>query len=184
MCSSDKMTPNHFLLLSEVCSMLHYESVGQVHKKCYLILSYTFFGNFLLLLFMMKLAFLSFFFNSEMWIGGSQQSVEPRRFYLTGDIRNLYPFIQGLLEWPFSELFCANLWLWNQCKYIASNIFSCRGFIISCKILIITGVSNEKNKCINHAWNYVKMSQYFFDFFISNSGKIGSVPEFKIKFFK
>ena len=57
---------------------------------------------------------------------------------------NLYPFIQGWLEWPFSELFSANASLWNQYKYIAFNIFSCRILIISYKILIITGISNEK----------------------------------------
>ena len=57
---------------------------------------------------------------------------------------NLYPFIQGSLEWPFSELFSANVSLWNQYKYIAFNIFSCRILIISYKILIITGISNEK----------------------------------------
>ena len=57
---------------------------------------------------------------------------------------NLYPFIQGWLEWPFSELFSANASLWNQYKYIAFNIFSCRNLIISYKILITTGISNEK----------------------------------------
>ena len=36
-------------------------------------------------------------------------SVRTRRFYLTGDMTNLCPFIQGLLEWPFSELFSANV---------------------------------------------------------------------------
>ena len=57
---------------------------------------------------------------------------------------NLYPFIQGWLEWPFSELFSANASLWNQYKYIAFNIFSCRNLIISYEILITTGISNEK----------------------------------------
>ena len=57
---------------------------------------------------------------------------------------NLYPFIQGRLEWPFSALISANISLWNQYKYIAFNIFSCRILIISYKILIITGISNEK----------------------------------------
>ena len=67
-----------------------------------------------------------------------------RRFYLTRDMTNLYPFIQGWLEWLFSELFFANVSLWNQYKYIAFNIFSCRILIILYKILIITGISNEK----------------------------------------
>ena len=37
---------------------------------------------------------------------------------------NFYPFIQGLLGWPFSELFSANASLCNQHKYIALSIFS------------------------------------------------------------
>ena len=56
----------------------------------------------------------------------------------------LYPFIQNSLEWPFSELFPSNVLLRNQCKYIAFNIISCRILIISYKILIITGISDEK----------------------------------------
>ena len=71
-------------------------------------------------------------------------SVRPRRLYLTGDMTNLYPFIQAWLEWPFSELISANVPLWNQYKHIAFNIFSCRVLIISYKILIITGTSKEK----------------------------------------
>ena len=42
------------------------------------------------------------------------------------------------------ELFSANALLWNQYKYIAFNIFWCRILIISFKMLIITGISNEK----------------------------------------
>ena len=45
-CSSDKMTPIYFLRLSQVWGILHDESVGRVHKKCYLILLYTFFVCF------------------------------------------------------------------------------------------------------------------------------------------
>ena len=56
---------------------------------------------------------------------------------------NLCPFIQGSLEWPFSELFPTNVSLWNQYKYIAFNIFTCRILIISYKMLIITRISNE-----------------------------------------
>ena len=64
-------------------------------------------------------------------------------------MKNLYPFIQGSLEWPFNELFSANVSLWNQYKYIAFNIFTCRILIILYKMLIITGISNEKtNKLI------------------------------------
>ena len=74
-----------------------------------------------------------------------RQHVWPRRFYLTGDMTSLYQFIQGLLEWPFSELFSANnVSLWNQYKYIVFNIFTSRILIISYKMLIITGISNEK----------------------------------------
>ena len=51
--------------------------------------------------------------------------------------------IHGLLELPFSESFISNVSLWNQYKYIAFNIFSCRILIILYKILIITGISNE-----------------------------------------
>ena len=57
---------------------------------------------------------------------------------------NLYPFTQGWLEWPFCALFSANVSLWNQYKCIVFNIFSYRILIISCKILIVTGISNEK----------------------------------------
>ena len=57
---------------------------------------------------------------------------------------NLCPFIQGSLEWPFSELFSANVSVWNQYKYIAFNIFSCRILIVLYKMLIITEISNEK----------------------------------------
>ena len=67
-----------------------------------------------------------------------------RRFYLTRDMTNLCSFIQGSLEWPFSEMFSANVSLWNQYKCIAFNIFSCRILIISYIMLIITGISNEK----------------------------------------
>ena len=35
---------------------------------------------------------------------------------------NLYSFIQGSLEWPFSELFSANVSLLNQYKYIAFKV--------------------------------------------------------------
>ena len=49
---------------------------------------------------------------------------------------SLYPFIQGSLEWPFSELFSADALLWNQYKYIEFIIFSCRIVIISYKMLI------------------------------------------------
>ena len=73
----------------------------------------------------------------------SSYTVNTRRFYLTGDMTNLYPFIKGWLEWPFNELFSANVSLWNQYKFIAFSIFPCRILIISYKTLIITGISIE-----------------------------------------
>ena len=57
---------------------------------------------------------------------------------------NLYPFIQGWLERPYSELFSTYVSFWNEYKYITFNTFSCGILIISYKILIITGISNEK----------------------------------------
>ena len=44
----------------------------------------------------------------------------------------------------FSELISANVSLWNQYKHIAFNIFSCRALIISYKMLIIAGISNQR----------------------------------------
>ena len=91
------------------------------------------------------------------WYSWAYNSVVTRRFYLTGDMTNLYQFTQGSLEWPFSELFSANVSLRNQYKYIAFNIFSSRILIISYKILIIAGISNEKtNELTVHGilcWN-------------------------------
>ena len=71
-----------------------------------------------------------------------------KKIYLKGDMTNLYPFIQDLMEWPFSEIFPTNVSLWNQYKYISFNIFSCRILTISYKKLII-----KKNKWINHIWS-------------------------------
>ena len=94
------------------------------------------------------------------------------------DFTNLYPFIQSLLEWPFSELFSSDVSLWNQYKYIAFNIFSCRLLTIFYKILIITG----KNKWINHRCNIMSKLQNILltktSFFISSAGKTESVLEF------
>ena len=53
---------------------------------------------------------------------------------------NLSPFIEGLLVWPFSELFSDNVSLWNQYKYIAFNIISSRILIISNKMLTVIGL--------------------------------------------
>ena len=85
------------------------------------------------------------------------------RFYLTGDMTNLYPFIQDSMNRQFRELLSANTLLWNQYKYIAFNIFSCRVLIISYKMLIIKGISNEKTNELTNMECYVEMSQYFTD---------------------
>ena len=87
------------------------------------------------------------------------QLIWPRRFYLAGDffLTNLFSFIQDSLEWPFSELFFSDVLLWKWYRYIAFNIFSCRILIISYKMLIFTGISNEiRNKLTMYAilcWN-------------------------------
>ena len=72
-----------------------------------------------------------------------------RIFYLTGYMTNLYPFIQGSLERPFSELFSSDVSLWKQYKYIAFNIFSFTILIVSYKMLMITGISNENTNELN-----------------------------------
>ena len=96
--------------------------------------------------------------------------IKARAFNLKGDMTNLYPFIQGSLEWPYSELFSANVSLRNQYKSIRFNIFSCRIMIISYKMLIITGIFNEKTNeltiygilCQNvttfYQWKYFKIA--------------------------
>ena len=109
----------------------------------------------------------------------------PTRFYLRRDMTNLDLFTQGSLEWPFSELFFSDVSLWNQYKYIAFNIFKCRTLIISYKMLIITGISNEAtNKIIIHTNIMSKRHNILptrTGFFISSAGKIESVQEFKVK---
>ena len=54
---------------------------------------------------------------------------------------SIYSRLAGM---TISWIIYANVWLWNKCKHIAFNIFSCRILIISYKMLIITGTSNEK----------------------------------------
>ena len=80
-------------------------------------------------------------FPTKLWNILAPNSLDkPRRFNLTGDMTNIYPFFQGSLEWWFSELFSANVSIWNQHKYIEL----CSIKIISFKILIITRISDEK----------------------------------------
>ena len=76
---------------------------------------------------------------------------------------NLYPFFQGLLEWSFSELFSANVSLWNQYRYIEFKIFLCRIKIILFKMLIITRISDEKTNELTMIEYYVERSQYYTD---------------------
>ena len=45
------------------------------------------------------------------------QLIWPRRIYLAGDIRNIYPCIQGSLESPFGVSFFSDVSFWNH-KYI------------------------------------------------------------------
>ena len=70
--------------------------------------------------------------------------IPSKRFYSTGDMTNLYPFVQGWLQWPFNDFFFSDVSFWNEYKYIDFNISSWRTLIISYKILIITGISNKK----------------------------------------
>ena len=135
------------------------------------------FFSFLLLLFL-QLFFYSFF----RFIKCSS------RFCLIADMTNLYPFTQVCLEWPFSELFSTNVSLWNQYKYIAFNIFSWRILIISYKILIIIGISNEKNKGVNHIYDIMLKRHNILptrtSFFISSAVKFESMQEFETKIFE
>ena len=104
--------------------------------------------------------------------------VWPRRFYFTGDMTNLYPFIQGWLEWLFRELFSANASLCNQYKYIVFNIFSCK----------LLQEYLMKNKLINHIWNIMLKRHNILPtrtkYFISSAARIESVQEFKVKPFE
>ena len=57
---------------------------------------------------------------------------------------NLYPFIQGSLEWRFSELFPLMYRYRINTNILDLTFFVCRILIISYKMLIITGITNEK----------------------------------------
>ena len=66
-----------------------------------------------------------------------------KKIFFERRCENSYPLIQGLLEWPFSQLFFSNVSIWNQSKCNPFNIFSCRILIIFYKMSNITGFSNE-----------------------------------------
>ena len=99
---------------------------------------------------------------------------------------NLYSFIQGSLEWPFSELFSANVSLWNQYKYIAFNIFPCRIVIILYKMLIITGISNEKTIELTIygklRWNVAIFYRQELAFLLHVQGKLNACRSSKLNF--
>ena len=73
-CSSKKMTPIDFLRLSKVWIILHHGSVGRVHKKCCLMLSYTILTIFVV--FHHKICvfiiFISFFFLMKYQISATE----------------------------------------------------------------------------------------------------------------
>ena len=80
----------------------------------------------------------------------------------------------------FSELCFSDVSLWNQYKYIAFIIFSSRIFIISYKMLNITGISNEKtNELTNHVCGIMSKRHNILTtrarFFVSSGGIIESV---------
>lgn len=56
------------------------------------------------------------FFRKEKSFGGTFFYVvsKPRKFYLTGGMTNFNSFIQGLMDWSFSELFFSVPSLRNQ----------------------------------------------------------------------
>ena len=63
----------------------------------------------------------------------------PRKFY--DEPLSIY---LSLLKRLFSELFFSDASLWNQYKFIVFNILSCGILIISCKIWVMTVISNKK----------------------------------------
>ena len=75
--------------------------------------------------------------------------IKPRRFYLTGEMANLCPFIHVLCDLPFSELFSTDVSSCNQYKYIEFNISLCRILIVLYKMLIITGIPNEETNKVS-----------------------------------
>ena len=87
---------------------------------------------------------------------------------------NLYPFIQGSLESPFSDFFFADVSLWNQCKYIVFNILSCRIFTALNKILTIAEICNEKT---NELTIYRILSRYVTIFYRQELASLFQVQE-------
>ena len=77
---------------------------------------YDYWSRFRLSYVMKALKELAFFLFFTMSVDNITWYVRARRFCSTGDMTNGSPFIQGLLEWLFSELFCSDVSLWNQYK--------------------------------------------------------------------
>ena len=69
----------------------------------------------------------------------------------------------GSLEWLFSELFFSGAPLWDQCMFIAFNIFSCRNLNISSEILIVQVIYNATINELTKMQYYVKTPDYFTD---------------------
>ena len=65
------------------------------------------------------------------------------RFYLAGDMKNLYFFIQGSLEWTFREYFSLMYRYGINTNTLHLTFFSCRISFLLYKMLIITGISME-----------------------------------------
>ena len=97
---------------------------------------------FLLFLSLLPLYLLSFFLLLKhlLWF-----LLLPRRFYLTGDMAKLYPFIQDSLEWPLVSYF-------PQIYHYGIN-----------KVLIITRISNKYQMNWPYMQYYIETSQYFTD---------------------
>ena len=87
---------------------------------------------------------------------------------------NFYPFTRGSLERSFNELFFSDASLWNQHKFIVFNISSCRILSNSCKILIITVISNEKS---NESTIYVKLCRNVTMFYRQELASLFQVQE-------
>ena len=76
----------------------------------------------------------------------------------------------------------------TEARHERVNIFSCRILIISYKMLIMTGISNERrNELTIHALlcrNGQNILPKGTSFFISSAGKIENVQEFSVKLFE
>ena len=104
------------------------------------------------------------------------------------------------ISWLFSDVWChlfVACFHWKDSVfqqivvriYYILNIFSCRTSIISYKMEIIAGISNETNKkWINKICSFILKRHDILpirtNFFISTANKIENVQEIKIKLFE